>query len=483
MIPKETEVEIKAKSNQGWRPGTIAQSLGIHSDTVKRVLGSKSGTQKQTIRASVLEPWLQLIDSVLKEHPKVRATALLTILKSRGYSGSVYPIRDYCRLVRGRSEKAYLDLQFLPGEMAQVDWASFGSIDVGKSKRKLHAFVMVLSYSRHIFARFFFDMKSARVLEGHVLAFKNFGGCPRQVLYDNMKTAVIEHVGGGVRFNEALLELAGHYAFLPQACNPRSGWEKGRVERAIRYLRESFFTARKYEDLRDLNHQLEVWLEETAMERDWTDDTSLKVKEAFQHENLNSLPAEAFDAYEEKSVRVDKKAMIKFDTNRYPVDPEHAGKWLTLRATQDTVKVLTPHKTIHTYPRLWEKNTTLQVPEHQEKIAKARKIRSYRASRSALEKSLKCGRELLSLWAELDENIQLSSKQVLQLIPQYGRETVEAACELAIENETPRACSITQVLLESAEPPQPIGKLHLKHEIPDIELNWDSTEIYDDLCN
>jgi transposase len=430
----------------------------------------------------VIEPWLQLIDSVLKDHPTVRATALHTLLKGRGYSGSVYPIRKYCQQKRGRSDKAYLDLQFLPGEMAQVDWASFGTIRTGRDKRKLHAFVMVLSYSRRIFARFFYDMKSARVLEGHVLAFKNFGGIPRQVLYDNMKTAVIEHVGSGVRFNESLLELAAHYSFLPQACNPRSGWEKGRVERAIRYLRESFFTARKYEDLQDLNHQLETWLDEVAMERDWADDQALTVREAFSHENLNILPEESFDAYEEKAVRVDKKAMIRFDTNRYPVNPEYAGTWLTIRATQESVKILSKTETLHTYPRIWKKHETLRVPEHQEQIAKARKIRTHRASRCALERTIDCGRLLLTTWAELDENIQLASRQVLELIPQYGLETVEAACQLALENGTPRACSIAQLLAENTQPPRAIGRLHLQHEVPEVEINWSSTESYDDLC-
>jgi len=483
LLTEERVVEILNLHREGWKVGTIAKQLRIHHDTVKSYIERKTEKEcpAETSKASVIEPWLSLITTTLEKYPKVRATRLLSMLRQRGYKGSIYPIRRHCSQNRSRKDKAFLDLHFTPGEMAQVDWADFGRISIRKHHRKLYLFIMVLAYSRRIFGHFFHDMCTARVLEGHVLAFSHFGGVTRQVLYDNMKTAVIEHVGEGVRFNEDLNQIAQFYAFLPRACNPRSGWEKGRVERAVRYVRENFFEARSYEGLDDLNTQLGVWLNTDAMDRDWPDDRLLSVRDAFELENLGPLPLESFDPCEERTVRVDKKAMIQFDTNRYPVRPEYAGKQLILRATHSKIRIMTESHTLHNYPRLWSKNETLLVTEHQEEIARNRKIKKYRVARSALETSLSCGKELVLRWAELEDNIQRSSKQILELVTLYGAASVEAASRLAIDNGTPRACSIAQILAESQAAPTPNIHIKLQSEVPEISIEWPSVSAYDDL--
>ena len=484
MISQELEVKITHLAAEGEKVGAIARQLGVHHDTVLRCLGRsrKKETHDDHERTSVLGPWLPLIDSTLASHPKVRATRICSMLKKRGYTGSVYPVRRYCNKKRPRADKAFLDLQFLPGEFAQMDWASFGKIKVGgKHERKLHLFLMVLAYSRSLYGRFFYDMSTARVLEGHTLAFAYYGGCPRHCLYDNMKSAVIEHVGEGVRFNSDLLDLAKHYGFMPRACNPRSGWEKGRIERSVRYVRENFFEARQYNDLDDLNAQFEDWLKNESMERPWPEDQLLTVRDAAKHELLNPLPAETYDPYEEHQVRVDKKAMIQFDTNRYPVEPEHTGRSLILRASHSTVRVMTEATTLHTYTRLWTKHGIHREPWHQSEIAKVRKIKEHRAARSILEKSIACGHELLLRWSELDENIQNSSKHILELIRMYGAPQVETAAQLALENKTPRSCSIAQILAETnAEPKQQV-RLRLSKDIPELTVEWPSTSDYDDL--
>lgn len=483
MISQDLEVRIITLSQEGWKVGSIARELGVHHDTVRRCLDGRHQKEcpEEPERSSLLEPWLPLIDTTLASYPKVRATRLYSMIKKRGYGGSIYPLRRYCQKNRPRPAKAFLDLQFLPGEVAQIDWASFGSMAVGKHRRKLHLFIMVLAYSRSIYGRFFHDMSSARVLEGHVLAFAHFGGSPRQCLYDNMKTAVTEHVGEGVRFNSDLLDLAKHFAFMPRACNPRSGWEKGRVERAVRYVRDNFFEARQFQDIADLNQQLEEWLRTEAMDRPWPDDELLTVRDAAAHEALSPLPAEPYDPYEERHVRVDKKAMISFDTNRYPVDPEYAGQILMLRASHSVVRLMTETTTLHTFPRLWTKHEVHREPWHQDKIAQKRKIKEHRAARSVLEKALASGRDLLLRWAELDDNIQNSSRQVLDLIRLYGAEQVETAAQLALENGTPRACSLAQILAETAdEPKQPI-RFKLSEGIPDLKVERPSTSDYDEL--
>ncbi len=295
MISKELEVKIVTQARGGLKPGTIASNFGIHPDTVKRAL-EKPHYEASERRASVIDPWIKIIDSLLESHPKIRATRIRDLLRERGYNGSVYPIRRYCKEVRSHSHKAYLDLNFLPGEAAQVDWAYFGRIKIGKATRKLYVLIVVLAYSRRIYARYFLEMSQAQVMEGHMRAFEVFAGVPRKILYDNMKTAVLEHVGIGVRFNPGMLDFAKHYAFEPIACNLQSGWEKGRVERTVRYLRESFFEARSFEGVEDLNRQLEEWLDGAPMERRWIEDYAITVRDAFEQEKLSPLPGVDFDA-------------------------------------------------------------------------------------------------------------------------------------------------------------------------------------------
>ena len=113
-------------------------------------------------------------------------------------------------------------LSTLPGEQAQCDWAHFGKLKVGNAERRLLAFVMVLSWSRKIFLRFYFGDSTANFLRGHAEAFEYYGGVAREILYDNLKSAVLERVGDAIHFNPDLLSLAAHYRFAPKPVDVRA---------------------------------------------------------------------------------------------------------------------------------------------------------------------------------------------------------------------------------------------------------------------
>ena len=152
-------------------------------------------------------------------------------------------------------------------EQAQVDWGHFGQLEIGRARRPLMAFVMVLSHSRQIFLRFYLDARMENFLRGHVDAFDALGGVPRVLLYDNLKSAVLERRGEAIRFHPTLLEFAGHYRFEPRPVAVARGNEKGRVERAIRYVRDAFFAARSFTDMDDLNAQAAAWCNGIAADR------------------------------------------------------------------------------------------------------------------------------------------------------------------------------------------------------------------------
>jgi transposase len=205
----------------------------------------------------------------------------------------------------------------LPGEQGQVDWAHFGKIKIGNAERRLLGFVMVLSWSRMIFVQFYLGDAMPNFLCGHTDAFNCWKHVPRRILYDNLKSAVIERRGDAIRFNETLLELAKHYRFEPVPVNVARGNEKGRVERAISFIRTSFFAAREYKDLDDLNRQALEWCHGLAADRRCAEDRSMTVAQAFEIEksNLLRVPDNPLPVYERDSVRVGKTPYIRFDRN------------------------------------------------------------------------------------------------------------------------------------------------------------------------
>ena len=151
-------------------------------------------------------------------------------------------------------------------------------------------FVMVSSYSRHLFLRFYLNAQMNNFLRAHVDAFQHFNGVARTLLYDNLRSVVLERRGDAIRFHPTLLELAAHYRFAPRPVAPYRGNEKGRVERMIRFVRDRFFAARPFTDLDDLNAQALAWCTETAAERPCPEDRHRTVRDVFDEEQPRLLP-------------------------------------------------------------------------------------------------------------------------------------------------------------------------------------------------
>jgi transposase len=203
--------------------------------------------RRGTCRASALDPYLPLVRDTLAQYPRLRATRLFEMVRARGYTGSVVQLRRILRTIRpAASPTLYRRLTTLMGEEAQVDWGAFGAIRIGHGVRPLSGFVMVLSYSRALFALFTLDQTLESFLRGHVEAFGAFHGVARTLVYDNLRSAVLERAGTAIRFHPRLLELAGHYHFAPRPCTPGRANEKGKIGRQIHYLRQAFFAARTF---------------------------------------------------------------------------------------------------------------------------------------------------------------------------------------------------------------------------------------------
>lgn len=226
MISPQVAAEIRRLFTiEGWRRHTIARHLGIHHSTVGRALDRAGllppGEPRR--RPSMLDPYVPFVRETFERYPELPLAELYEMARRRGYPGGPDHFRH--RIVDlglrpRKAPEAFVQLRTLPGEQAQVDWAYFGDREVDGGRRRLWAFVMVLSYSRLLFLRFFYDARLPSFLTGHVKAFAFFGGVARTALYDNLKSAVLERRGSAIRFHPRLLELSDHYGFAPPSCRP-----------------------------------------------------------------------------------------------------------------------------------------------------------------------------------------------------------------------------------------------------------------------
>lgn len=169
-----------------WRPGTICRQLGVHYDTVQRVLAQHGVPRAARVqRTSRIEPYLPFIQDTLDRFPKLTAARLYAMVSQRGYVGSTSHFRHLITTVRPRAPaEAFLRLRTLPGEQGQVDWGHFGTLTIGRAVRPLMAFVMVLSYSRRIFLRFYLDARMENFLRGHLLSSAKLGRYKSLVDFD-----------------------------------------------------------------------------------------------------------------------------------------------------------------------------------------------------------------------------------------------------------------------------------------------------------
>jgi transposase len=223
MISPEIRAQIRRYFYaEHWKIGTIARELGVHPDAVRNAIDAQRlGGKVQPLRASLIDPYAEFIRQTLDQHPRLLATRIYQMVRDRGYTGSVVQLRRAVSRIRPQVREPFLRLSTLPGEQGQVDWAHFGHVMVGRARRALSCFVITLSYSRALYLEFFFDQTTENFLRGHVHAFQAWNGQPRAILYDNLKSAVLERRGTHILFNPRLVELSAHYHFSTQPCARR----------------------------------------------------------------------------------------------------------------------------------------------------------------------------------------------------------------------------------------------------------------------
>jgi transposase len=449
VITPELRAEIRRLFYaEHFKLGTIATQLGVHYDTVRAAVDTDRFNTRGVARPSAFDPYLAFMTEVLDRYPSLRATRLHEMLVQRGYRGSPIQTRRVVRRLRPKPiAEAFMRLRTLPGEEAQVDWGHFGTITVGRATRPLSAFVMVLSHSRALFALFTLDQTLESFLRGHVEAFNFFGGAPRVLLYDNLKTAVLERAGTAIRFHPRLLELAGHYHFEPRPVAPARGNEKGRVERQIRFLRERFFAARSFRRVEDLNAQFQRWRAEWAHTRPCPGDDALTVAEALERERplLVTLPQHPFVCEHVRTLKSGKTPYLRFDKNDYSIPHTLVHKPLSLVASHHEVRILDGDQEVARHARSYGRGEVIENPAHIDALANAKAAARSSRGKDRLVSVIPAAQEFLIAAAARGQNLGTTVQQLWRLLDDYGAHLLARAVAEALERRTPTAASVAHV--------------------------------------
>ena len=366
MIDYDQFCRIKQLQQEGLKPSQIGSEMDLDPRTARKWMDMPAFQQRLPgMRPSKLDPHKEEIISMLERYP-FTAVQVFQKIREQGFDGGYTIVKDYVRKVRPRRKPAYLKLQFAPGECAQVDWASYGSIRVGNTNRRLSFFVMVLCHSRMMYVEFTVSQTMEFFLGCHQRALEFFNGVPEKIMVDNLKSAVLKRVPGqNPVLNPRYLDFANHYGFRIVPCGVGKGNEKGRVENAVGYIKKNFLAGLDPGEFKVINPAARHWLDTVANVRIHGETrkrpADMLAKEA---EALRPLPPLAHDTATVHQVRASKQFRVTLDTNRYSVPAQYAGMRLTMKACSDRVCIYHENIMIARHARSYDRHQDIEDPDH-----------------------------------------------------------------------------------------------------------------------
>jgi transposase len=320
-------------------------------------------------RTSLLDPYKAKIDALLAKAPDLSAVRIREEIARgpEGYQGSAIVVRRYLRAIRPPRGRVYQEVHYEPAQAMQIDWGECGRVQVGTTSRKVSVFVAVLCYSRLTFIEFTLSQRKAEFYRSLVHALEFFGGSPRAVIFDNLKTAVLNGSGRAACFHPEFLALCGTYCVQPIACARRDPESKGVVEGGVRYIKHNALAGRSEELIRfeDYLAFAPLWRDQVANVR-IHETTRERPIDRFGRERslLRPLPVIPFDTDEVVPAVVTPHARIEFDGNRYSTPPQWVRRPVTIRANRDEIRVLHEGQVVARHVRSYERRQLIVLPDH-----------------------------------------------------------------------------------------------------------------------
>lgn len=453
----------------------IEDTIGVPRKRAAKIYkGDRPGDTAK--RPCMLERYRPLIGSWFAEYPRLRAHQVYSMLKDRGVEASYTLVVKYTRSFRKKKETVYHALTFLPGEEAQVDWCFIRHESLGK----LSCFVLILSHSRYMFAHAFPRASFEFFVEGHLMAFSAMGGTTRSLRFDNLRTVVLRR-RPEVEYNPYFLSFCRHYGVEIRLCNPGAGNEKGRVERAIRTMKEMFFNKmHTYTSLQALNRGLHDWVDQ----KNQTIHRATKQTPAnlLKEERLRPLPEIPWNNVVIHSpVKTTKTGMMIFDTNFYSVPDYLVGKALSIHSTPDKVMIYDSDKQVASHPRAFERYKQFLNPLHRSyrgisQKAKLQRIHEviknmHTVTSDFLLKNQTCG-----------EDPYKTAYEIFKIIKSHSRGLLISIASECLKRKSPRLKTFLSYLhagqseVSEAVSPQNGNLLNITYKARGLEEYDDETE-------
>ena len=324
-------------------------------------------------------------------------------------------------------------------------------------------------------------------MRGHVLAFEAWGGVPRVILSDNLKSAVLERLGDAIRFNPDYLAFAAHYRFEPRPVAVARGNEKGRVERSIRFIRENFFAARAFTDVADLNTQAQAWTDGPAFDRPWPEGAQLTVRQAFDAESpsLMALPMDVYPVDARVEVTVAKTPYVRFDLNDYSIPHTHVRRTLTVLANAQRVRVLDGATILADHVRNYGKGEQIETPSHVEDLLERKRgARQHRAT-SQLTQAIPAMTDFLARAATKGHHLASMTRVLGQMLEHSGAQALQDAVVEAPRRDVPHYNAVRLALerarQERRDIPLVVPQLSERAQRMDVTVKPHRLDAYDEL--
>lgn len=437
----------------------IACHLGIHRNTVTRALESDEPLQHQREpRASILDPYKPKIHALLAENPNLRGVRILEIIEEEGYPGQISILRDFLREVRPqyKPRPVYIRMDYKPGQYGQVDWGEMPDPVLWQGHWcKVHAFVMVLCYSRLLYVEFSLATKLPDFLRCHQNALQFFKAVPKTCVYDNLSSVVKRRRGTDITLNETFQHFAGYHCFKVHACWPGAANQKGAVERPMDYITGNFWAGRYFADFDDLDRQRWDWLKGKANVR-LHGITRQRPIDRFEEEraHLLPLPAEPFDTEWVLYPKVSKDCVVRVDTNDYSVPwqvaQQRRGQPIEVRVDERWVRIIHQGEEKARHPRCYSKHQQILDRSHYDGLWQDRAAAAFAVlERGFLEAYGQVGRHFYTGLGRKTERLKAALEAILRLERQYPHQDIVAALEVAVQHGCFDAAAV-QYLLHTA---------------------------------
>ena len=343
MLTMYKQITIKTLDKQGVKQTEIAKQIGCHRHTVANVLDREGFIEKQTrTKGSLFDPYkFQIKQWLGKKVSNLRQFEILT--QNYGVKSTYV---NLCKYIQARfpTESEAFGVQVTePGEVAELDFGYLGMFPGPLGTLvKTYGFVVVLLYSRLGFYAITYDQKLETLIKELENAFAYFGGVPKRLKVDNMKTAILKNQHYDLEFNQDFLEFAYHYNTVIIPCTPYSPEQKGTVESGIKYLQGNFISGRTFSHSSAMKQQLTKWMDNYANQRvhGTTRKVPMQVFLAEEKEQLQAMPEESFSFFNRGIRIVASNCHIHFANNYYSVPSRLVGCDVTIRWNSHLVRII-----------------------------------------------------------------------------------------------------------------------------------------------